>query len=445
MSNSHTGGFMFNLTRSLAFLAIIGMIILGCADNRNPVESLSQGNNGTSIHTPSFTVIQADTLGAFTVQYLGRTVDSVHATTKFTYVLTGPTIQVAFTLENPACVGGSLVAYYPANGVNFNVDPVIYPSIRWNPPTTSSTTIIDTFSYTFSGYEKEGPIQVGIKTNPATYYGVITGPSKYFNISGSTYADANNNGMFDASETGIQNVTIDLFNSVNTLVATTTSDVNGNYLFRDQLCGTYTVAVDTTTLTTSTKNNYLANTTPLKLSVSIGPDSKGNNFGFTPQTTKLVNDIKSGTLPTNGGAANAWKKQFQSALSGNGNPVVSKDTLLAYLGRINSLELANPFQFTLDSAGLQKAFNILSNPTKTDLSNLLQQLLATELNYERGLGISDLSLELVVIGWAESISASIGGTAYGVVKVEPAAVYSLATSATTVCTTINSGGGGGLQ
>jgi hypothetical protein len=61
--------------------------------------------------------------------------------------------------------------------------------------------------------------------------------------------DANNNGLQDAGELGIPNVTVTLRTaSGNTIVAATTTDANGAYLFAGLCAGDYVVEVDPTTL-----------------------------------------------------------------------------------------------------------------------------------------------------------------------------------------------------
>ncbi len=52
-------------------------------------------------------------------------------------------------------------------------------------------------------------------------------------ISGYVYYDANNNGLFDQGETPIANSKIELHNSNNVVVGTTTTDANGFYSFED--------------------------------------------------------------------------------------------------------------------------------------------------------------------------------------------------------------------
>ncbi|HSS49624.1 MAG TPA: SdrD B-like domain-containing protein, partial [Thermoanaerobaculia bacterium] len=60
--------------------------------------------------------------------------------------------------------------------------------------------------------------------------------------------DANGNGVQDASETGLNGVTVELLDSSNTVIATTTTAGNGNYTFSNLGAGTYTVKVVSSTL-----------------------------------------------------------------------------------------------------------------------------------------------------------------------------------------------------
>jgi uncharacterized repeat protein (TIGR01451 family) len=55
--------------------------------------------------------------------------------------------------------------------------------------------------------------------------------------------DANNNGVFDAGETGISGVTVNLVNNTGALVATTTTNAQGGYLFTHLIPGQYRVVL----------------------------------------------------------------------------------------------------------------------------------------------------------------------------------------------------------
>jgi uncharacterized repeat protein (TIGR01451 family) len=62
------------------------------------------------------------------------------------------------------------------------------------------------------------------------------------------WLDENGDGVQDAGEAGIANVTVQLFDDANNLIATTVTDSNGNYIFTGLLPGDYVVTVDTTSL-----------------------------------------------------------------------------------------------------------------------------------------------------------------------------------------------------
>jgi len=57
------------------------------------------------------------------------------------------------------------------------------------------------------------------------------------------WTDANGNGVQDGGELGLTNVTVRLLDATNGVVATTVTDVNGNYLFANQPADTYRVEV----------------------------------------------------------------------------------------------------------------------------------------------------------------------------------------------------------
>ena len=61
-------------------------------------------------------------------------------------------------------------------------------------------------------------------------------------VSGNVYNDLNGNGNLDPGEPGLQGWTVNLFNSSGNMVATTTSDANGNYEFDNLFPGTFTIS-----------------------------------------------------------------------------------------------------------------------------------------------------------------------------------------------------------
>jgi SdrD B-like protein len=436
------------LIAALSALLIVALIVLipGCDRSKYPTESQSmqtQPSGGFRATTPVANIPQSVVLEGFTVTYLGRSLANNQTT--FSYLLTGPNIDVHFRLELPGCAG-ALASASPGNGVTSNNDANIDPGIEWHPSNGTNKPDSILFSLTYAGTIKEGIILTSVNTNAGTEVGLIAGAcARVFDISGSVFTDANNNGIRDGSETGIGNVTVRLLNSLNAVIASRLTDANGNYLFEQVLDGTYTVTTDTGTVAT-TSTTYLNPTTPTSISVTGGPDSPGHNFGFAAKSNKLINDLKFGLLPTTGFTPGFWKKQLASAISGGGSPTVSKAQLLTYIASIRGLLLTEPFQLGTGD-GLQAAYDILNKPVKTDLDALTQQLLALEFNHVSGHGIlaTDPSLQLILIGWGEALVAGAqpaGGTA--TMSVVPGAtIMSLYTDATTVYGGIDKSAGGG--
>ena len=96
-----------------------------------------------------------------------------------------------------------------------------------------------------SGWTQTAPAAPGTFTVTVTAGSVVSGLQfgnfQDITISGQAYNDLNENGSEDPGEPGLTGWTIDLFDSAGDLLATTTTDVNGDYSFPDLGPGTYTV------------------------------------------------------------------------------------------------------------------------------------------------------------------------------------------------------------
>lgn len=101
------------------------------------------------------------------------------------------------------------------------------------------------------------------------------------------WLDTNGNGLQDPGEVGIAGVTVWLYDDINgnglidsgePLLATTITDVNGNYSFNDLPPGDYVVMVDQSALP-----NYTATTlNPLPVTLMAGQINNNIDFGFGP-------------------------------------------------------------------------------------------------------------------------------------------------------------------
>lgn len=109
-------------------------------------------------------------------------------------------------------------------------------------------------------------------TTPASVTAVITTPTQFFqtadfglrppgdaSIGDTVWLDANNDGSVDSGEAGLPNITLRLYKDdgdgipePGELVAVTTTDANGNYLFDGLYAGNYLVVVDESSTVVST-------------------------------------------------------------------------------------------------------------------------------------------------------------------------------------------------
>jgi hypothetical protein len=402
-------------------------------------------SKGSPMSTSSAPLPQSVVLSGFTVQYNGRTLSGGQTT--FSYTVTGPATQMSFRLEDPSCAG-LIASWVPTSGKHNSNDATINPGLEWSPSVGSGTTNTFQFSVTYPGTVREGIVLAGVKSNSVREDGFIAGAcARIFDIGGVVYTDGDRSASRGATETGISGVTVQLCDAFGAPLASGVTDAAGSYLFDGYAEGNYIVKVDTNSLVV-TKTTYLEATTALSANVTIGPNSLANDFGFAAKSDKLVNDLKLGTLQTTGFNSGFWKKQVQSAISGSGNPTYSRDTVLAFIGRIRPLLLGTPYQLGAPlSNGLSEALAILAKPIRSDLDLLNQQLLTLEFNHVAGKGIvnSDPALQLVLIGWGEGLVAAAGGTPLS-------GITPMVTSTTTyaeasgVYSGINkSSGGGGTQ
>lgn len=78
----------------------------------------------------------------------------------------------------------------------------------------------------------------------ASNYSIDFGLWRPLALGNQVFFDANNNGSFDSgTETGLPNVPVSLFDSLNNLVASTKTDADGKYLFSNLGAGIYTVEI----------------------------------------------------------------------------------------------------------------------------------------------------------------------------------------------------------
>jgi hypothetical protein len=302
----------------------------------------------------------------------------------------------------------------------------------------------------------------GIKVGAHFEYAEVPGPcagAVVYGIDGSVFTDLDGDGSLDFEELGIANVAVELL-SDDTVAAVQVTDDMGLYAF-DVAAGNYTlrIAYD------GYPDNFNAElgasfeaTTGLEIPVSVGPDSAGNSFGFSPVTEVIIEELESGELTSDGEGRIFWKRHIRWAIRdeiGNPDQVHTPEEIREFIAQVQELYLTEIFDFT-EGQELEEAYEILLATDLEGLDLLAQQLLATELNEVSGRGlIEDPELQDVLIAWGEAVwvdnqpeglagAGDRGPTDHD----EPSVILAtpeLIPPAIDVFTLINTGGGGGVD
>ncbi|NUM71160.1 MAG: choice-of-anchor A family protein [Ignavibacteriaceae bacterium] len=103
-----------------------------------------------------------------------------------------------------------------------------------------------TFTITLPGNWGVEPLTVAVKAGLIIDFGTVDGPACTPNTSTGSlgdkvWNDTDNDGVQDAGEAGIANVTVKLYDCNNNLISTTTTNASGNYLFSNLAAGDYKV------------------------------------------------------------------------------------------------------------------------------------------------------------------------------------------------------------
>ena len=123
--------------------------------------------------------------------------------------------------------------------------------------------------------------------------------------------DANNNGVLDGTEVGAPGATVALVNSLEVVIATTTTGPNGEYLFSGIRPGTYTVEIPAAEFLPGASLDGWHTTSRGAVSLDPEDDADGDSNGVDTDPATLGGAVRSGPItlvegaePANGGTAN---------------------------------------------------------------------------------------------------------------------------------------------
>ena len=113
-------------------------------------------------------------------------------------------------------------------------------------------------------------------------------------MSGEVFDDAHDDGTLDSGDAGLAGWTVQLLNSLNKVVSTTTTDSNGDYSFNDVGPGIYSIAA-------VAQPGYIQtapSSGPITISATSGATLSGQDFGEFKSVSLAVSDLT--TTPASG-------------------------------------------------------------------------------------------------------------------------------------------------
>jgi len=217
-------------------------------------------------------------------------------------------------------------------------------------------------------------------------------------ISGTIFNDwINADGVQNSPDEGISSffapITLQLKDIAGNVIATTTTDANGNYIFPGLVPGTYTVEV-----VSGVPAGY-ANTTPINFTVTLTDNQKssGHNIGYDPGGTGSVGDLvfedkgndKTFTAGTDAGIANITVNLYEdtnkngkidpedalvatTSTDGNGNYIFTNlPTGVSYIADVDNTDADlsayfSPNSFLITNADPQPVSNLSGAYTTAD-------------------------------------------------------------------------------
>jgi methionine-rich copper-binding protein CopC len=143
-----------------------------------------------------------------------------------------------------------------------------------------------------TGWYQTQPAQPFVYTIAATSGGsnnaLNFGNFQLVNVAGEVYNDLNDNGMLDPGEPGLMGWTVNLFDAAGNMVATTTSDANGNYQFDSLFPGTFTIEE---VLQSGWTQTQPVNPDYYTVTTQSGQNETGLNFGNFLSSVSLSGSV----------------------------------------------------------------------------------------------------------------------------------------------------------
>ena len=184
---------------------------------------------------------------------------------------------------------------------------------------------LDISAITISGIQQTfGTIPAPTGMLPLPTGAIPTGSSALAATIGTiVWLDSDGDGLLDNGEAGVQGVTVELLSDTGSVVATTTTDISGNYVF-NVAAGTYQVLVLAPPNETFTAPNGIATASQTSSAV----DASGLSGVFTVTGGQVYTDANAGLVPPTGAiGSTVWLDANRDGILDNGETGVANVTV----------------------------------------------------------------------------------------------------------------------
>lgn len=273
----------------------------------NTVEVTANGDTDTENNTDTWTTTLTPLADVGVTKTASAATAAPGAQVTYTIVVSnsGPSTAQAVTVTDVLPAGLTFVSGTGPGGTPLTADgqtiTVNIDSLA--PDATQTITIVAQIGANFTG-TITNPVTVTTTTdegdntlpNSASATTQVAVPdTNSGSLSGRVFLDRNNNGIFDSGETGLAGITVNLLAAgTSTVIQTTTTDSQGNYLFDELPAGNYDIkVVRPPGLLDGLENpgdsrpvGNLGDSTIPNLSLAVGQEITSNDFGLQEALSK---------------------------------------------------------------------------------------------------------------------------------------------------------------
>lgn len=396
-------------------------------------------NFGSDLNYPDYIEVLINDLvevDVFTykIRLLSRVVNSSapnNISTTFTYRVSGTGITPSldsFFMEIPNCAGRPL-SWTPSNASSISGG-----FLRWNSSVPFNSQ--QDYSITYPGIVGLGLVNAVVTKGNVSETKRVLGPCQgIFTIQGSIYIDANEDGIKQASESGLGGFPIQLINndSPGIPLATIGTEADGSFKFF-AFEGNYSIKVVEDLI----NKNYNP-TGPIEKNLGVvRSDLSDLDFGYKIDARKMISEFETGVILLDTRDFRFWTAELRNP--GRNNSTYSRAQMVKFLTDIEGLLLPVPFNFGSDK--IATALNIITRPIRSDVDAFLQQLLTAELNIVSGRGarkidsngnvVSDDDFNKALLLYAEPLACqALGACSTATASSSNAKVSSIMYSAST--------------